>query len=116
MAATCWVSRSFNVKIYIPMFDSRRLQLSALLSGPLFPLMSFCAQSTSSYLSEPVFFFGNVIIKVKTGVVEELLGADLMEHNILHKGIGVTETLDTLARFKLVICSNRRSITKVSKQ
>ena len=100
------------------MFDSRRLQLSALLSGPLFPLMSFCDQSTSSYLSEPVrfSFFGNVIIKVETGVVEELLGADLMEHNILHKGIGVTETLDTLARFTLVICSNRQSITKVSKQ
>ena len=32
------------------------------------------------------------------GIVEELLGADLMEHNILHKGIGVTETLETLAR------------------
>ena len=37
-------------------------------------------------------------IKKLEGIVEELLGADLMEHNILHKGIGVTETLETLAR------------------
>ena len=38
--------------------------------------------------------------------MEELLGADLMEHNILHKGIGVTETLETLARsaFGQMLC------------
>ena len=57
------------------------------------------------------------MVMVLPGIVEELLGADLMEHNILHKvltfwtqtiifnilqflhkGIGVTETLETLAR------------------
>ena len=48
------------------------------------------------------FFFYPASLHLKPsftpGIVEELLGADLMEHNILHKGIGVTETLDTLAR------------------
>ena len=29
----------------------------------------------------------------------ELLGADLMEHNILHNSIGITEALDILQRF-----------------
>jgi len=43
----------------------------------------------------------------RAGIVEELLGADLMEHNILHKGIGVTETLDTLARFHDVSASDQ---------
>ena len=32
-------------------------------------------------------------------LVTELLGADLMEHNILHGGIGVTEALDVLKEF-----------------
>ena len=30
------------------------------------------------------------------GIVDELVGGDLMEHNILHPHIGVTEALDTL--------------------
>ena len=32
-------------------------------------------------------------------VVTELLGADLMEHNILHGGIGVAEALEVLKEF-----------------
>jgi len=32
-------------------------------------------------------------------IVSELLGGDLMEHNILHEGIGVTDTLEILQRF-----------------
>ena len=32
-------------------------------------------------------------------IVSELLGGDLMEHNILHEGIGVTDTLEILQRY-----------------
>ena len=32
-------------------------------------------------------------------MVTELLGADLMEHNILHSGIGIDEALGILQRF-----------------
>ena len=31
--------------------------------------------------------------------MSELLGGDLMEHNILHEGIGVTDTLEILQRY-----------------
>ena len=31
-------------------------------------------------------------------LVTELLGSDLMEHNILHSGIGIDEALDILNR------------------
>lgn len=41
----------------------------------------------------------NFFIPLRAGIVEELLGGDIMEHNILHKHIGVTETLATLSRF-----------------
>ena len=33
----------------------------------------------------------------------ELLGSDLMEHNILHGGIGIDEALETLNRLYLLI-------------
>ena len=32
-------------------------------------------------------------------MVTELLGADLMEHNILHSGIGIKGALDILQRY-----------------
>ena len=89
------------------MFTFRRLQLSASLFGPLPQPMSFSGQLTSSCLSgQVVFKFASMHLLsltdiIPSGIVEELLGADLMEHNILHKGIGVTETLDTLARSPL---------------
>ena len=42
----------------------------------------------------------------------ELLGADLMEHNILHRGIGVSEALDALKIFHDVSTRNSRMCLK----
>jgi len=41
----------------------------------------------------------DAILPLRADLVTELLGSDLMEHNILHSGIGIEEALSTLNKY-----------------
>lgn len=107
--ATCWVYRSLQPRCSCENYKKCRFKFFLLQALAVVCLIGWSLASTYVLLRSIDFFLpfraGSFLFCVTSltsgifpGIVEELLGADLMEHNILHKGIGVTETLDTLAR------------------
>lgn len=59
-------------------------------------LACICLAVWSVVTTAILLWFVNIILPIRMSEEEELIGADLVEHGINHKGIGIEETLDFL--------------------